>query len=162
MDVPLLHAATTTFLEELEPLLQNAGRNIGSWEESSSLEELVEQGYAALLPVEEYQQWCAQLPQEQQLDVIQYYGPPPGDWMVYEEQGKQLEFSREYFGMLIVNHELEALLRGLAGGFIIPRVGGDPLRSPTILPTGHNMIFVDPTTIPTPVAWEVGKRLTAQ
>ncbi|WP_048601998.1 cobaltochelatase subunit CobN [Rubeoparvulum massiliense] len=79
-----------------------------------------------------------------------------------EELKKQLELAKEFYSMLIINQEMDTLMQGLAGHFVIPRVGGDPLRSPTILPTGHNMISVDPTTIPTPVAWEVGKKLTDQ
>ncbi|MBC7106408.1 MAG: cobaltochelatase subunit CobN, partial [Firmicutes bacterium] len=55
--------------------------------------------------------------------------------------------------------EREMLLKGLAGGYIPPTQGGDPLRNPAALPTGGNLYGLDPQKIPSPAAWARGKRL---
>ncbi len=56
--------------------------------------------------------------------------------------------------------EIEAVLTALAGGFVRPGPSGAPSRGQAdILPTGRNFYSVDPATIPTPAAWEVGRRL---
>lgn len=57
--------------------------------------------------------------------------------------------------------EMQALLRGLAGGYIEPGQGNDPIRSPTSLPTGRNFFALDSSLIPSPVAWELGKEMAA-
>ncbi len=57
-------------------------------------------------------------------------------------------------------NEIDSLLTGLKGGFIEPGPSGAPTRGQAeILPTGRNFYSVDPNKIPTPAAWEVGKRL---
>ncbi|MDO4177958.1 MAG: cobaltochelatase subunit CobN [Phascolarctobacterium sp.] len=54
--------------------------------------------------------------------------------------------------------ELNNTLRGLAGEFINPSVAGAPTNGRAdVLPTGRNFYGVDPQTLPTKVAWEVGK-----
>lgn len=51
------------------------------------------------------------------------------------------------------------LLSALSGGFIMPSAGGAPSRGrQDILPTGRNLIGVDPRTIPTKTASVIGKR----
>ena len=56
--------------------------------------------------------------------------------------------------------ELDAALAALDGGFVRPGPSGAPTRGQAdILPTGRNFYSVDPQKIPTPAAWEVGKRL---
>ena len=56
--------------------------------------------------------------------------------------------------------ELDATLTALDGGFVKPGPSGAPTRGQAdILPTGRNFYSVDPGKIPTPAAWEVGKRL---
>ncbi len=58
------------------------------------------------------------------------------------------------------SNEIDSLLAGLKGGFIEPGPSGAPTRGQAgILPTGRNFYSVDPNKIPTPAAWEVGKRL---
>lgn len=42
-----------------------------------------------------------------------------------EELKKQLELAKEFYSMLIINQEMDSLMQGLAGHFVIPRVGGD-------------------------------------
>jgi cobaltochelatase CobN len=56
--------------------------------------------------------------------------------------------------------ELTNLLRGLRGGYIPAGPSGAPTRGQAnALPTGRNFYSVDPNTIPSPNAWQVGRAL---
>ncbi len=55
--------------------------------------------------------------------------------------------------------ELTAVVNALAGGYIAPTSGGDPVLNPNILPTGRNMFAVNAEETPSAVAWEKGKAL---
>ncbi|WP_454691499.1 cobaltochelatase subunit CobN [Achromobacter aloeverae] len=55
--------------------------------------------------------------------------------------------------------EMNALLRGLAGGYIAAGPGGNPARKPEALPTGRNMYSHDPYQLPTHGAWAQGSAL---
>ena len=55
--------------------------------------------------------------------------------------------------------EMQALLNGLAGRFVSPGKGNDPIRSPESLPTGRNFFALDNSLIPSPVAWELGQAM---
>ena len=56
--------------------------------------------------------------------------------------------------------EIDNLLRGLDGRFVPAGPSGSPTRGlPNVLPTGRNFYSVDPKTLPSPAAWEVGKAL---
>lgn len=53
--------------------------------------------------------------------------------------------------------ELDGLLRGLDGCFVLPGPSGAPTRGrPDVLPTGRNFYSVDTRTVPTPAAWTLG------
>jgi cobaltochelatase CobN len=55
--------------------------------------------------------------------------------------------------------ELQALRDGLDGKFIAPGPSGAPSRGRLdVLPTGRNFYSVDNRAIPTPTAWELGKK----
>ena len=56
--------------------------------------------------------------------------------------------------------ELTNTLRALSGGYIEPSSAGAPSSGGAdLLPTGRNFYGVDPRLLPTPAAWELGKRL---
>lgn len=55
--------------------------------------------------------------------------------------------------------EIQALLNGLNGGYILPGQGNDPIRSPDSLPTGRNFFALDSSLIPSPVAWQLGQEM---
>jgi cobaltochelatase CobN len=56
--------------------------------------------------------------------------------------------------------ELSNLLRGLRGEYVPAGPSGAPTRGmANVLPTGRNFYSVDPNTIPSPAAWEVGQGL---
>ncbi len=52
--------------------------------------------------------------------------------------------------------ELGALVHGLGGGYILPNIAGDPIRTPEVFPTGRNSYQFDPKLIPTKAAYERG------
>jgi cobaltochelatase CobN len=55
--------------------------------------------------------------------------------------------------------EIQGLLRGLAGQFVPPGPSGAPTRGrPDVLPTGRNFYSVDSRAVPTPAAYELGKK----
>ncbi|WP_407049376.1 cobaltochelatase subunit CobN [Methyloraptor flagellatus] len=57
------------------------------------------------------------------------------------------------------NAERDALIAALDGRFIAPGPAGAPTRGRIdVLPTGRNLYTVDPRAVPTPTAWEIGRR----
>ena len=55
--------------------------------------------------------------------------------------------------------ELESVVRALAGGYVEPSPGGDPIVNPDAVPTGRNLFSIDAEKTPSPEAWTVGRRL---
>ncbi|WP_053957918.1 cobaltochelatase subunit CobN [Sulfobacillus thermosulfidooxidans] len=59
--------------------------------------------------------------------------------------------------------ETAALLHGLDGGYVPPGPSGAPTRGMIdVLPTGRNFYSVDPRSIPSIPAWQVGQRLAKE
>lgn len=59
-----------------------------------------------------------------------------------------------------VTDEIDASLAAFAGRFVPPGPSGAPSRGQAdILPTGRNFFSLDPRSIPSPAAWEVGVAL---
>jgi cobaltochelatase CobN len=58
--------------------------------------------------------------------------------------------------------ELDNLLRGLRGGFIVGGTGGEPIRNPDAYPTGKNFYGIDPDKVPKPASYELGVKLADQ
>lgn len=59
--------------------------------------------------------------------------------------------------------ELENLVRGLNGEYILPAPGGDLLRDgPGVLPTGRNIHALDPYRMPSPAAYERGRTIARE
>lgn len=55
--------------------------------------------------------------------------------------------------------EIDGLLRGLNGQFVLPGPSGAPTRGrPDVLPTGRNFYSVDARSVPTETAWELGRK----
>lgn len=55
--------------------------------------------------------------------------------------------------------ELRQLLAGLDGRYIPPGLGGDPIRTPEVLPTGRNSYQFDPRLVPTTDAMQRGRAI---
>ncbi|MDD3248600.1 MAG: cobaltochelatase subunit CobN [Methanosarcina sp.] len=79
---------------ELLDLMLTQGINIGTWA-PGELQKLVDTGKIALVPESTYEGWFLELPEERQQDVINQWGPAPGEIMVWEnESGKYLVIPR--------------------------------------------------------------------
>jgi magnesium chelatase subunit H len=51
-----------------------------------------------------------------------------------------------------MDNEVGALKGALSGNYVEPGPGGDPIRNPSVLPTGKNIHALDPQSIPTVAA----------
>ncbi|WP_088334675.1 cobaltochelatase subunit CobN [Methanopyrus sp. KOL6] len=58
--------------------------------------------------------------------------------------------------------ELEELLAALDGRFVPPGMLGEPMWNAKVLPTGRDGYPIDPSSIPTPEAWDVARKLVDQ
>lgn len=56
-------------------------------------------------------------------------------------------------------YEQAAMVNALAGGYVEPASGGDPIVNPQALPTGRNMYAIDAEKTPTEAAWKVGQQM---
>lgn len=55
--------------------------------------------------------------------------------------------------------ELTSLLNGLAGRYVPPGTGNDPIRSPEALPTGRNFYALDGSLMPSPLGYHLGAEM---
>ncbi|MBD3227848.1 MAG: DUF3479 domain-containing protein [Candidatus Lokiarchaeota archaeon] len=62
----------------------------------------------------------------------------------------------------IKNNEIETLMEGLNGKYIEPNMGGDPIRTPDVLPSGFNLFQFNPQLIPTDLAVKRGYKAAEQ
>lgn len=58
--------------------------------------------------------------------------------------------------------ERRSFLNALAGRFVAPGQGNDPLRTPAVLPTGRNFHALSDDLIPTRVAWSLAQELSEE
>ncbi len=58
--------------------------------------------------------------------------------------------------------ERRSLFDALAGGFVEPGKGNDPIRTPEVLPTGRNFHALDGSLLPTPLGFVLGKELATK
>lgn len=59
-------------------------------------------------------------------------------------------------------NEMESMLKGLSGRYVEPGHGNDPMRNPGALPTGKNFFGSNPGKLPSPAAWNLGKKAAQQ
>jgi magnesium chelatase subunit H len=59
------------------------------------------------------------------------------------------------------NSEIESLLRGLRGEYIVPGPGADIVQNPMVLPTGRNTHAVNPYSVPSQMAFARAKQTAA-
>ncbi|MBT9495307.1 MAG: cobaltochelatase subunit CobN [Paucibacter sp.] len=69
--------------------------------------------------------------------------------------------AQELEAKLATEGEMPGLLTALSGRFVAAAYGGDPIRNPDSLPTGRNLVGLDPSRLPTKQAFEVAQRLFA-
>lgn len=69
-------------------LMSDHGRQIGIWA-PGELDRLARSGQAVLIPADEYKHWFeTKVPQAQQLEVRARWGPPPGQFLVWRNRGR--------------------------------------------------------------------------
>ncbi len=73
--------------QELIGWIMEGGRNIGPWAKGELID-MVENSNPVLIPLATYKQWFRTIPEVLQEEVIRNFGPPPGNLMVYEENGR--------------------------------------------------------------------------
>jgi magnesium chelatase subunit H len=76
----------------------------------------------------------------------------------HEQLVEIFEKLRDANQMLLVETEVEGILKALDARFIRPAPGGDVLRTPEVLPTGRNLHGFDPFKIPSAYAVRDGAR----
>ncbi|MBW1795201.1 MAG: cobaltochelatase subunit CobN [Deltaproteobacteria bacterium] len=58
--------------------------------------------------------------------------------------------------------EIGHLIKALEGGYIPSGEGNDPIRNVAAIPTGKNFFGFNPDKIPSPAAWDLGKKAAEQ
>jgi cobaltochelatase CobN len=87
---------------ELLDLMLHQGRNIGTWA-PGELDNMVNNYSVVLIPESEYKSWFDELPENKRLEVIEKWGEPPGEIMVYENAtGKYLVIPKLSFGNVLL------------------------------------------------------------
>ncbi len=76
---------------------------------------------------------------------------------------KRVKTVFDYIGDLYTNiknsKEIEAFLSALSSRYTLPNIGGDPIRTPEVFPTGCNMYQFDPRLIPSSAACRRGAEI---
>jgi len=73
-----------------------------------------------------------------------------------------LEFSLKLGKKLEKNQEIGHMIHALNAEYISPGLGGNPIRSPAVIPTGRNTYQFNPDLIPTPLACRRGEEVARQ
>ncbi|OGV55205.1 MAG: hypothetical protein A2X45_23530 [Lentisphaerae bacterium GWF2_50_93] len=75
--------------DELLSRMKDHGRQVGIWN-PAVLDRLARSGKAILLPVETYRKWYDEkVPEIRRKELEHQWGPPPGDFLVWENEGKK-------------------------------------------------------------------------
>lgn len=77
----------------------------------------------------------------------------------YDPENRQAIEDEIRHNLELTTNEMLNLLRALEGRFIEPGTGKDPIRDPSVMPTGKNIKSFDPRTVPDRYAWEIGKKM---
>ena len=85
--------------------LMSENSNVGTWAKGE-LKERVNSGNIILIPVEKYLKWFNKLPEEKKNEVIEMYGEPPGNIMIYEDNKKKYIVipKLEFGNILLLTH----------------------------------------------------------
>ncbi len=73
-----------------------------------------------------------------------------------------LEFAVAVGERLLHNQEIDHMIRALNVEYISPGLGGNPIRSPAVIPTGRNVYQFNPNLVPTPLACRRGEEIARQ
>lgn len=80
----------------------------------------------------------------------------PIDTIAEPDLRAQVERAKAQDTALADTQEIESLLHGLAGGFVLPGAGGDPVRNPDVR-SGRNLFLFEPDKLPTRSAFASGR-----
>jgi cobaltochelatase CobN len=90
-------------------------------------------------------------------DLVSGGRDPKSNWTATHAVLETIESTLRPAIAACADRELEGLLTGLDGRFVVPGPSGAPSRGrPDVLPTGRNFYSVDTRTVPTPAAWTLG------
>ncbi|RDK08024.1 cobaltochelatase subunit CobN [Cupriavidus lacunae] len=81
----------------------------------------------------------------------------PLDELGDARQREDMQRARQLYASLDAAPENAGLLTALAGRYLLPGTGGDPVRNPDTLPTGRNLYGFDPSKVPSREAWKAGQ-----
>ncbi len=85
--------------------------------------------------------------------------PPPDDWTATNAVLETVENTIRPRLAASGPNEIRNLIAGLDGKFVAPGASGAPSRGRLdVLPTGRNFYSVDNRAVPTPTAWELGRK----
>lgn len=87
---------------------------------------------------------------------------PADEMTAVPEEILIVEHARQYALAYRGNREWDGLLRALDGRHVEARLGGDPIRTPDVLPSGSNLYQFDPRQVPSPLATRRGKEMAKQ
>lgn len=73
-----------------------------------------------------------------------------------EDHRMIIKWIRKLNEQIITSGEMENIIHALNGGYVEPGLGGDPIRTPEIFPTGKNSYGFDPRLIPNTMAYKRG------
>jgi cobaltochelatase CobN len=73
-----------------------------------------------------------------------------------KELNKTLTFGLQVASNLEKSDEINSLIEALNGKYVLPSLGGDPIRTPEVLPAGRNTYQFDPRLIPSDAAYQRG------
>ena len=73
-----------------------------------------------------------------------------------KELEETLAYGHQVASNLETSDELGSLISALDGNYVFPNLGGDPIRTPEVLPTGCNTYQFDPRLIPSDAAYQRG------
>nr|MDO8080203.1 magnesium chelatase subunit H [Candidatus Freyarchaeota archaeon] len=73
-----------------------------------------------------------------------------------KELNKTLSFGLQVAANLEKSDEINSLIKALNGDYVFPNLGGDPIRTPEVLPTGSNTYQFDPRLVPSDAAYQRG------
>jgi cobaltochelatase CobN len=85
---------------------------------------------------------------------------PLDSYNLNDDEAKILqEWIISFLQRLDSSMEMGNIIHALEGGYIVPGLGGDPIRSPQIFPTGRNSYGFDPRLIPNTTAYRRGSEI---
>ncbi|MEZ7276437.1 cobaltochelatase subunit CobN [Pseudoalteromonas sp. 68 DY56-GL68] len=73
-----------------------------------------------------------------------------------------ITLAKEYWQNFHKSEEISGLLNGLDGQYIPISHGNDPIRNPSAVPTGRNLIGFNPAKVPSKEAYEAGVKMLEQ